>query len=55
MIGAEVVIGVIIGVLFELLSDTEGTPSKRESNSNSATVENSFITIETANAAGMTR
>jgi hypothetical protein len=26
MIGAEIVIGVIIGVLFELWSNTEGTP-----------------------------
>jgi hypothetical protein len=55
MIGAEVVIGVIIGVPFELLSNTEGTPSGRERNSNSGTVENSFITIEIANAADMTR
>jgi hypothetical protein len=30
MTGAEIVIGVIIGVLFELLSDTEGTPSEGE-------------------------
>jgi hypothetical protein len=31
MIGAEIVIGVIIGVLFELFSNTEGTPLTRES------------------------
>ena len=28
MTGAEIVIGVIIGVLFELWSNTEGTPHK---------------------------
>jgi hypothetical protein len=55
MMGAEIVIGVIIGVLFELFSNAEGTPLTRESNSNFGTVEDSFITIEIANAALITR
>jgi hypothetical protein len=55
MMGAEIVIGVIIGVLFELFSNTEGTPFTRESNSNSGAVEDSFITIEIANAVLITR
>ena len=55
MMGAEIAIGVMIGVLFELFSNTEGIPLKRESNSNSGTVEDSFITIEIANAALITR
>jgi hypothetical protein len=55
MIGAEIVIGVIIGVLFELLSDTEGTPSERRSDSNRGTAENLFRTIEIATASGITK
>lgn len=54
MIGAEIVIGVIVGVSFELLSDTEGTPSER-GYSTPGTIENPFRTIEIANAAGITK
>ena len=55
MIGAEIVIGVIIGVLFELLSNTEGTPSERRGDSNPGTVENPFRTIEVAHATGIAK
>jgi hypothetical protein len=55
MTGAEIVIGVIIGVVFELLSDNQRTPSKRGSDSNPGTVQNPFRTIELANATGITR
>jgi hypothetical protein len=55
MIGTEIVIGVIIGVLCELFSDTEGTPSQCRSDLNPSTVENPFRTIEIATAAGMTK
>jgi hypothetical protein len=55
MIGAEIVIGAIIGVLFELWSNTEGTPSERRSDSNLGTAENPFRTIEIATAAGITQ
>jgi hypothetical protein len=55
MIGTEIVIGVIIGVLFEVLSNTEGTPSERGSDSNRRTVENPFRTIEIAHATGITK
>jgi hypothetical protein len=55
MIGAEIVIGAIIGVLFELWSNTEGTPSEHRIDSNLGTVENPFRTIEVATAAGVTK
>jgi hypothetical protein len=55
MIGAEIVIGVIIGVLFEILSNTEGTPSERGSDSNRGTVANPFSTVEIASATAITK
>ncbi len=55
MIGIEIAVGVIIGVLFELLSDTEGTPSERGSDSYPGTLENPFKTIEIGNSAGITK
>jgi hypothetical protein len=51
MIGAEIVIGVIIGVLFEVTSNTEGTPSEQGSDSNPGKVKTPFRTIELAIAA----
>lgn len=51
MIGPEIVIGVIIGVFFELLSGTQGTPSEHRSDSNRGRVESAFRTIEIMNAA----
>jgi hypothetical protein len=47
MSGIEIVVGVIIGVLFELLSNTEGTPSEQGTASNLGTVEKPFKTVET--------
>jgi hypothetical protein len=55
MIGVEIGVGVIIGLLFELLSDTEGTPSERESDSYAGTLENPFRTTEIGNPAGITK
>jgi hypothetical protein len=55
MNGAEIVIGVIIGVLFEVTSNTEGTPSEHGSNSNPGKVKNPFRTIELAIAAARTK
>jgi hypothetical protein len=51
MIGAEIVIGVIIGVLFEVTSNTEGTPSEQGSDSNPGKVRTPVRTIELAIAA----
>jgi hypothetical protein len=51
MIGAEIVIGVIIGVLFEVTSNTEGTPSEQGSDSNPGKVKTPVRTIELAIAA----
>jgi hypothetical protein len=51
MIGAEIVIGVIIGVLFEVTSNTEGTPSEQGSDSNPGKVKTAVRTIELAIAA----
>ena len=53
--GAEIAIGVIIGVLFELFSNTEGTPRERRNHSNSGTLENRFRTIRIANAPGVAK
>jgi hypothetical protein len=52
MSGAEIVIGVIIGVLFEVTSNSEGTPSEQGSDSTHGKVKNPFRTIELAIAAG---
>ena len=51
MIGAEIVIGVIIGVLFEVTSNTEGTPSEQGGDSNPGKVKTPVRTIEIAIAA----
>ena len=44
MSGIEIVVGVIIGILFELLSNTEGTPSEHGIASNK--VDHRFRTVE---------
>jgi hypothetical protein len=44
MSGIEIVVGVIIGILFELLSNTEGTPSEHGIASNRGTVDNPLRT-----------
>jgi hypothetical protein len=51
MSGAEIVIGVIIGVLFEVTSNSEGTPSEQGSDSNPGKVKTPFRSIELAIAA----